>query len=168
MLGERNRQRQREEAERRRREEAERKRREEERRRRERIERERRIQEQISKEADDLRNKFGRAAEKRRLNTSLSGREQQHQRSHVLAQTVEDDAEGIQYKEVKIVLYMCSSYIKADHYWTNKHHSNGVSFACGPIVAQDSIHSHSFTLILSINFVQKISAFYVCIKSKCT
>ena len=112
MLGERNRQRQREEAERRRREEAERKRREEERRRRERIERERRIQEQISKEADDLRNKLGRAAEKRRLNTSLSGREQQHQRSHVLAQTVEDDAEGIQYKEVKIVLYMCSTYIK--------------------------------------------------------
>ena len=101
FLGEINRQEEaRREAERRRREEAERRRREEERRRRERIERERRIQEQISKEADALENKLGRAAEKRRLNTSLSGREQQHQRTHVLAQTVEDDAEGIQYDEV--------------------------------------------------------------------
>ena len=97
---ERERQRQREEAERRRREEERRRREEEERRRRERIERERRIQEQISKEADALKNKLGRAAEKRRLNTSLTGREQQHQRTHVLAQTVEDDAEGIQYEEV--------------------------------------------------------------------
>ena len=98
FLGERERRRQREERERRRREE-------EERRRRERIERERRIQEQISKEADALKNKLGRAAEKRRLNTSLSGREQQHQRSHILAQTVEDDAEGIKFEEVKQTSY---------------------------------------------------------------
>ena len=97
---ERERQRQREEAERRRRERERRRREEEERRRRERIERERRIQEQISKETDALKNKLGRAAEKRRLNTSLTGTVQQFQRTHVLAQTVEDDAEGIQYEEV--------------------------------------------------------------------
>ena len=97
---ERERRRQQEEAERRRREEERRRREEEERRRRERIERERRIQEQIAQVAAALNNKLGRAAEKRRLNTSFTGREQQHQRVNVLAQTVEDDAEGIVYEEV--------------------------------------------------------------------
>lgn len=110
---ERERQRQREEAERRRREEERRRREEEERRRRERIERERRIQEQITKEAAALENKLGRAAEKRRLNTSLTGREQQHQRVNVLAQTVEDDAEGIVYEEEKIITAKFQELLKA-------------------------------------------------------
>ena len=91
------------EEERRRQEEERRRREEEERRRRERIERERRIQAQIAEEAAALNNKLDRAAEKRRLNTSFTGREQQHQKSHELAQTVEDDAEGIVYEEVQIV-----------------------------------------------------------------
>ena len=109
---ERERRRQQEEAERRRREEERRRREEEERRRRERIERERRIQEQIAKEAAALNNKLGRAAEKRRLNTSLTGREQQHQRVHVLAQTVEDDAEGIVYEEVCKIYGICKIEIR--------------------------------------------------------
>lgn len=65
------------------------------------MEREQRIQQELERESESSRLKLSRASERLREKQSFRGHETHHERTHVLHQQIEDDAEAIERDEVR-------------------------------------------------------------------